>query len=209
MKITCIINLLFIIMIGNILHAARELVLKAGVESGPDIITSLVDLKSRAKTLAKSKFLKSTNDEISKLKVSQNIQVSPEILDDYIHKKMNLQEKFKCVNCLLNNYGFNKEITIEYIQSRSPDSYKKLSDQLIVIFFLKELKELEHNELGKRKLESVKLKIEGELEQQLYNWVGQRRRNELRANKREGYIGLIMLLVGAFSLGLYIMPGAC
>jgi len=201
MRTVSIINLLFIIMIGNVLHAGQEVALKAVVESGPHIITSFTDLKDQANKLAKLKFLKSTNSKTSGLKVPQNIQVSQEIIDNYICEKMNLRKKFKCVNCLLNNYGFNKEIIVEYIQSRSPDSYKKLSEQLIVIFCLEELKELEYSESGKQELESAKFKIERELEQQLYDWIDQRRRNELHANKREGHMGLIVFLAVAAFVG--------
>lgn len=76
-----------------------------------------------------------------------------------------------------------------------------MSGQLIVISYLEELKVLEDNELEKQRLKSEKFKIKKELNQQLGKWIGRRRRDEFRANEREGCRGLIVFLVSTFFMG--------
>jgi len=196
MRTAFVINLLFAIMIGNILHAAQE------VESDPDIIKSFTDLKRRTKAIAKPKSLELIPENtIPKLKIPKNIQVSPEILDAYLRGRMSFQEELECVHCKYQTCNCNKKILAEYIQDHSFDSFKNLSDLLVVIFCLKELKALESNELRWQKLESEKFKRERELKQQLDEWIGRRGRDEFRANEREGYKGLIVLLLSAFFMG--------
>ncbi len=205
MRATPVVNLLFIITVGNILYAAQEVASKKQVESGLAIIESLTDLKNRAKTLVRSKFFElPQNTKISEFKIPKNIQVSPKVIDYYLYNKMGFQEEFECVCCRYQTCNCNKKTLAEYIQDRSPGSYKNLSDRLIVIFCLKGLKVLEDNESRKQRLKSAKFKIKKELNQQLNKWIGSRRRDELRANEREGYLGLIALLASTFFIGYYV-----
>ncbi len=211
MRATFVINLLFVIMIGNILYAQeaqlRRRKLKVELkEQASDLVTieSLVDLENLTKVLARSsKFFELVNTEVSEFKIPENIQISSEVLDDYLDKKMDFQEEFECVHCRYGLCRCNKKTLAEYIQDHSFESYKNLSEQLIIISFLKELKVYEYNESRKHKLETVKCKKERELKQQLKDLVIQRRRSELNTNDKKDFIKLILLLASAFFMGAW------